>query len=359
MIHAMIMAGGGGTRFWPRSRKALPKQFLNVSSGPTLLQAAYERLEGMAGAGKVWIVTGHAYRAPTLEQIKGMNPDRIVGEPTGRDTAPCVALGAALVALEDPDGVMVVTPADHVIEPVREFTRAVQAAAKLAAGEGDALVTFGIRPTYPSTGYGYIHRGAPIEAPLGVKAYEVKAFCEKPKAEVAERFFTSGDYFWNSGIFVWKASTILNSLKANKPAIYEGVVKIAAAWNTPQREAVLNEIFPVLEKISIDYAVLERHPRVLVVEAPFSWDDVGSWLALERLNPQDASGNTVLAKHQGIETRNCVIVGDKERMITTIGVSDLLIIQDGDATLIAHRKDEGTVKNMVDQLKATGNEKYL
>lgn len=359
MIHAMIMAGGGGTRFWPRSRKALPKQFLSVTDGPTLLQAAYERLEGLAGKGKVWIVTGAGYRKSTLDQIASMNPDRIVGEPTGRDTAPCVALGAALVAKEDPQGVMVVTPADHVIEPVREFTRAVEAAAKLAADQGDALVTFGIKPTFPSTGYGYIHRGQSIAAPLGVQAYEVKAFCEKPKADVAERFFTSGEYFWNSGIFVWKASTILNSLKVNKPGIYEGVTRIAAAWDTPQREAVLNEVFPTLEKISIDYAVLEKHPRVLVVEAPFTWDDVGSWLAVERLNPQDPSGNTILGRHQGIDTKNCVIVGDQDRLISTIGVNDLIIIQDGNATLIAHRKHEGTVKNMVDQLKGTRDETYL
>lgn len=359
MIHAMIMAGGGGTRFWPRSRKALPKQFLSVTNGATLLQAAHERLEGLAGTGNVWIITGDAYRQSTLEQLPGSSLDRIVGEPVGRDTAPCVALGAALIAEVDPEGVMVVTPADHVIEPVREFVRAVRAAAQLATEHKDSVVTFGIRPTYPSTGYGYIQRGQPTEGPLGVKAFEVGGFREKPAPDVAERFFNSGEYYWNSGIFVWRAATILNALKANKPGIYEGVTKIAKAWNTPDRQKVLAEIFPTLEKISIDYAVLEKHPRVLVVEAPFAWDDVGSWLALERLNPQDPNGNTVLGNHSGIETTNCVIVGDKDRLITTIGVSDLLIIQDRDATLIAHRKDEGTVKQMVDLLKAQGKEAYL
>ena len=359
MIHAMIMAGGGGTRFWPRSRKSLPKQFLSVTEGPTLLQAAYERLEGLAGSGKVWIVTGEAYRQSTLDQLSGSVIDRIVGEPIGRDTAPCVALGAALVAAEDPNGVMVVTPADHVIEPVREFVRAVRAAALLATQHPKALITFGIRPTYPATGYGYIQRGQAMDGPLGVKAYSVGGFREKPAPDVAERFFTSGDYYWNSGIFVWRAQTILDALKANKPAMYDGVTAIARAWNTPHRQSVLAEIFPTLEKISIDYAVLEKHPQVLVVEAPFAWDDVGSWLALERLNPQDQNGNTVLGNHAGIETNNCVIVGEKDRLIATIGVSDLIIIQDKDATLIAHRKDEATVKQMVDLLKSKKGGTYL
>jgi mannose-1-phosphate guanylyltransferase len=359
MLHAMIMAGGGGTRFWPRSRQKRPKQFLTLSGDRSLLQQARDRIEALVPADHTWVVTAEAYRDETSSQLPELPADRIVGEPMGRDTAPCIGLGAALIARRDPAAVMLVMPADHVIEPVQEFRRAAGAAVQLAEENPTALITFGIPPTSPSTGYGYIQRGQEFAQRQGVSAYRAQKFEEKPALERAEKFFQSGEYYWNSGIFVWKADTVLKALRQQQPALYEGVQRIAEAWDTPRRAEVLRREYEPLKRISIDHAVMEHAREVLVVKAPYRWDDVGSWLAVERMQPQDADGNTVLATHCGLKTSKCVIVGDPGRLIATIGVQDLLIIQDGDAILIADRRDEGTVKQMVDLLKKKGLEKYL
>lgn len=359
MLHAMIMAGGGGTRFWPRSRQRRPKQFLKFAGERTLLQMAFDRLEGLAGAERIWIITGEGYRRETSQQLPVLTEDRIIGEPCGRDTAPCIGLGAALIAQQDPDAVMIVTPADHVIEPTREFVRAAQVAEQMAKEHPSALITFGIPPTFPATGYGYIHRGQVLAQRQGITVYRVEGFREKPNAELAENFLSTGAYYWNSGIFVWKAATILGALAQQRPALYEAVQRIAAAWPTPERQAVLQREYPTMEKTSIDYAVMEQAPEVLVVETPYRWDDVGSWLALERMNPQDADGNTVQATHAGIHTHDCVIVSEPGHLIATIGIDHLLIIQDGDVTLVADKREEGTVKQMVELLKKKGLEKYL
>jgi mannose-1-phosphate guanylyltransferase len=361
MLHAMIMAGGGGTRFWPRSRQRRPKQFLTLAGNRSLLQLALDRIEA-AGvpAANAWVITGEAYRAETASQLPSLDDSHIVGEPVGRDTAPCVGLGAALIARQDANAVMLVTPADHVIEPEREFQRAVHAAAGAAVENPNALITFGIKPNFPSTGYGYIQRGAASPGWQGINIFRVAKFEEKPAAERAEKFVASGEYYWNSGIFVWRAATILNALKEQKPALHAAVCRIADAWDTPRRQEVLRKEFESVEKISIDFAVMEKAKEVLVVEAPYRWDDVGSWLALERMNPQDSDSNTVLApSHVGLKTNNCVIVGEQGKLITTIGVKDLLIIQDGDSLLIADRSDEGTVKQLVDELKKRKLEKHL
>jgi mannose-1-phosphate guanylyltransferase len=359
MLHALIMAGGGGTRFWPRSRRRRPKQFLTLTGERTLLQQAYDRIEAAIPAERTWIITGAAYREETSRQLPQLAADRIVGEPCGRDTAACIGLGAALIAAQDPDAVMLVTPADHVIEPVQEFRRAVHVAEQMALEQPRALITFGIVPNYPATGYGYIHRGTPVAQRQGVSVFRVQEFREKPDHDLAERFVFSGEYFWNSGIFVWKAATILDALRQRQPKLAAAVRRIAEAWTTPDGAEVLRREYDSLDRISIDYAVMEHATEVLVVQAPFRWDDVGSWLALERLHPQDGQRNTVLATHSGLKTEGCVIVGEPDRLIATVGVKDLLIVQDGDATLVADRRDEGTVKQLVEQLKQQGLEKYL
>jgi mannose-1-phosphate guanylyltransferase len=360
MLHAMIMAGGGGTRFWPRSRQQRPKQFLAIGSDRTLLQQALDRIESPSlPAERCWVITGEAYLDETRHQLPGLPEHHVVGEPCGRDTAPCIGLAAALIAREDSDAVMLVTPADHVIEPVREFQRAVHVAAQMAEEHPTSIITFGIVPTFPATGYGYIHRGQQLAQRQGISVFRVAGFREKPAADVAERFFTSGEYFWNSGIFVWKAATVLEALKQQRPALHDAIGRIADGWATSRRQDVLRREYPNLEKISIDYAVMEHARDVLVVQAPYRWDDVGSWLALERLNPQDGQGNTIQGGHVGIKTRNCVIVGDTGRLIATVGVADLLIIQDGDCTLVAHRSDEGTVKQVVEELRKRGLDRYL
>jgi len=359
MLHAMIMAGGGGTRFWPRSRAKRPKQFLRFAGDRTLLQGTIDRIEAQVPRERTWIITGGAHREEASRQLPDLPASQVVGEPFGRDTAACIGLGAALIAKNDPDAVMIVMPADHVIEPVREFGRAAHAAEQLALEFPRALITFGIEPTYPATGYGYIHRGAVVAERSGVQAMKVQKFREKPTAPVAEEFIGSGEYLWNSGIFVWKASTILGELKNKLPTHEAAVRRIADAWGTPQQDEVFRSEYDALKKVSIDFAVMESAKEVLVLKAPFTWDDVGSWLALERRNPQDAHGNTIQATHSGIDTTNCVIVSDPNHLIATIGVSNLLIVQDGDVTMVADRREEESVKHIVDKLKKEGLENYL
>lgn len=361
MLHAMIMAGGGGTRFWPRSRSKRPKQFLTFSGDRTLLQGTVDRVAAQVPPERTWVITGDAYVAETRAQLPDVPASNIIGEPEGRDTAPCVGLGAAVIGKVDPNATIAVMPADHDIEPVQEFRRALHAAEQFANDSPDKLITFGIKPTFPSTGYGYILRGASAGSRQGVNASHVVAFAEKPPFPVAEEYVANGNYDWNSGIFVWKPQTILSELKARKPEVHGVVVAIAETWGTPQWAPALRDGYKRAAKVSIDKAVMEdagKEGKVLVLNAPYQWDDVGSWLALERGNPQDAEGNTVQANHCGINTSNCVIVGEADRVIGTYGVSNLLIVQDGNAILVADRKFEDKVKEIVDKLKATGRGEY-
>lgn len=359
MLHAMIMAGGGGTRFWPRSRTTRPKQFLTFAGDRTLLQGTFDRIAARVPAERTWVITGAAHAAEATRQLPELPARQIVGEPQGRDTAACIGLGAALISRVDPTATMIVLSADHVIEPEREFHRAVHAAEQFTADYPNALLTFGIRPTFPSTGYGYIQRGESVGQRQGVSATRVQAFKEKPNADTAERFVQSGEYLWNSGIFVWPVRAVLAELERQKPALFHGVQRIAAAWDTPERDEVFAREYAAAEKVSIDYAVMEAANEVLVIDAPYQWDDVGSWLALERRNPQDATGNTVQGSHIGLDTHGCVIGSDPGHLIATIGVRDLIVIQSGDATLVAAKKDEAAVKQLVDKMKAGGLGKYL
>ena len=359
MLHVLLMAGGGGTRFWPRSRQRRPKQFLPLSGDRSLLQQAYDRIESLVPPERTWVITAEDQRRLIAEQLPQLLPDRVICEPCRRDTAACIGVGAALIAADDPNAVMVATPADHVIEPAQVFRSAIQAGARLAEEHPSASIIFGIAPTYPATGYGYIHRGEPQPACGGIPVFAVREFREKPDEATAQEYVRSGDYFWNSGIFVWRAATLLGELKRQQPEIEQAAQAIARAWNTPQREAVFRQAYAPLKRISIDYAVMEHCQQAIVLQAPFTWDDLGSWRAVERMNPQDADGNTVLASHCGLDTRNCIIVGDADRLIATVGVDNLLIVQDGDAILVADKRDESATKRLVEHLRQRGWDRYL
>jgi mannose-1-phosphate guanylyltransferase len=363
MLHALIMAGGGGTRFWPRSRQSKPKQFLALTGARTLLQQTVERIEALVPPKRTWVITAQAHVEETARQLPQLPRERIIGEPCGRDTAPCIAVGAALIRQVDPDAVMAVMAADHVIEPAQELRRAVQVAELTVIDNPSALVTIGITPTFAATGYGYIERGPEVARRQGIGVHRVQAFREKPRPEVAREFVESGRYAWNSGMFFWRADTILGAMRASRPAIVQASERIAQVWPTAQRDTVLAADYPGMERVSIDFAVMEKAiPQgtpVFVVEAPFRWDDVGSWLALERMNPQDAEHNTVLGQHCGEDTHGCIVVGDPGKLIATAGVKDLIIIQDGDCILVADRNKEGSIKQLVEALRRRGLEKYL
>jgi mannose-1-phosphate guanylyltransferase len=358
-LHGLIMAGGGGTRFWPRSRQRFPKQFLNLTGDRSLIQQARHRLEALVSPEHTWVITSAQQRPLVLEQLPDVPPDQVVGEPVGRDTAACLGLGAAIVLARDPQASLVCTPADHVIEPVQEFRRTVQAAAGLAEEHPRALITFGITPSFPAQAYGYIQRGQPIAGRQGVPAFRIAAFKEKPDADTAEHYLQHGGYCWNSGIFVWKAAALLGELNRQRPEIHAVVHRIAQCWPTPERDAVFRQQYDAVTKISIDYAVMEHCAEGLMLQAPFTWDDVGSWEALERMHPQDAEHNTIQATHCGLGTRQCIVVGEPGRLIATAGLENLLIVQDGDATLVADRRDEAALKKLVERLKLMGFERFL
>jgi mannose-1-phosphate guanylyltransferase len=276
----------------------------------------------------------------------------------GRDTAACIGLAAALVAREDPDGVMVVAPADQLIHPAEKLAAALEAACDVAERTG-RIVTFGIKPTSPSVVYGYVQRGERLFEARQRPVYAVARFHEKPKREAAEEFLRRGDCYWNSGMFVWSVSTILAAIQRYRPALHGAIARISAALGTPKAENIIADEYSKLEKISIDYAVLEKADNVVIIEADFEWDDVGSWLALERHCKPDGDGNVVAGTHVGVDTRRCILAGEPGHVIATIGLSDAIVIHTPDATLVCNKAQAPEIKTLVAQLKAKGLEKHL
>ncbi|MGL4462412.1 MAG: mannose-1-phosphate guanylyltransferase, partial [Planctomycetia bacterium] len=265
MLHALIMAGGSGTRFWPLSRKNRPKQFLALHGERTLLQQAFDRIEALVGSSGVLVVTGAAHLEETRRQLPDLGPAQVVGEPVGRDTAACIGLAAAVLCRLDPDARMVVLPADHVVDPPEEFHKAVYVADQYLKKNAEALVTFGVKPTEPATGYGYLHRGELIETMEGASLHKLRGFREKPDRATAEQFLASGDYLWNAGVFCWKAATILAEIGKQSPELYDGLKRIMTGWSKDGFGENFAAEFAVLPKISIDYLVLEKSPNVYMV----------------------------------------------------------------------------------------------
>ena len=374
MLHAVIMAGGAGTRFWPASRADRPKQLLSLVDARTMLQATCDRLGSFVPPERTLILTNQRLVAAVREQLPQLPAAAVLGEPAKRDTAPCIGLAALLVLREDPEATMLVMPSDHVIRPAEKFQAAVRLAVALVDAAPRRIVTFGIRPTYPAETFGYIERGSPIaEAVSGrglalgethdsaqaAPAYAVTRFKEKPKADVAQGYVESGKYYWNSGIFLWRAATIVEELRARQPAMVENLQRIAAAAGKNDFDSIFRREFEALKGISIDYAVMEHAKDVAVIEAPFDWDDLGNWQSLSRLRGTDAAGNTIDAKHLGLKTVNSIIYGQPSHLIVTLGVTDLIVVHTSDATLVANRHDEEAVRELVRQLEERGWTEHL
>lgn len=358
MLHAVIMAGGSGTRFWPASRRERPKQFLNFSGEQTLIQDAATRCQPVIPAEHVWVVTNALHAAETARQLPEVPDSQILLEPCGRNTAPCIGLAAIQLLAVDPDATMLVMPADHVIQPAAMFLQAVRQAVEILARDPELLVLFGVEPTYPATGFGYIRRGEPIagaEWPM----FRVQKFEEKPNQLTAARYSASGEYYWNCGIFVWRARTILDALARHQPEIYERLQRLQAALGTPQWLETLAVEFPAMPSISIDYAVLEKADRVCVLDAPFAWDDVGSWHALARLKSTGGHGNVTDGLVCAVETSDCIIRSSDSHLVATIGVRDLIIVHTPAATLVADKRDESAIKQLIAELERRGLTEYL
>lgn len=346
------------------SRADQPKQLIPFVRGKSLLEIAADRLEGLIDADRVFICTGESYRQQIRAALPRFDDAHILGEPEGRDTLGAVAFPAAVIARDDPDAVIAVFTADHLIEPVDVFQQRVDAAYRVAERYADTLVTFGIEPTHAATGFGYVELGDPIDG--FDDAHRTAEFKEKPDAATAQRYIDSGRYLWNSGMFVWRASTLLGCVERYEPEVHAAVTRIAEAWSTPQRDAVLNEVYPTLKKISVDYGVMEPacrddRVRVATVRMPVKWLDVGSWPAFGQTLDADADGNRVDGVLAALlDSRDNLVVSDNPRhLIATIGVDNLVIIHTERATLICPADEAQRIKELHARVGELFGEEYL
>lgn len=361
MLHLVIMAGGSGTRFWPESRRAHPKQFLTLAGNQSLIQQAARRCRPMIAPQQTWVVTGAAHGGETRRQLPEIPASQIILEPCGRNTAPCIGLAAMAIAQRDPGATILVTPADHLIRPEDSFRETVASAETLVSERPDASVLIGITPTAPATGYGYIERGQKSGC-----AFRVDRFREKPSRDTAEEFLRTGRFYWNSGIFVWKAARLLELLREHQPTIGAILGRLEPVWSKPAWGQAFAEEFPRMPSISIDYAVLEPAAAnraddagVYVLPATFEWNDVGSWQSLPDVLGRDENGNTTNGPSGSLDTTGCVIRTTDEHLVATIGLKDFVVVHTPDATLVAPRDDENALRRLVALLEEQGFARYL
>ena len=349
------MAGGSGERFWPQSRLSRPKHLLPIVGDRPMLTQTLARLEGLVPPERTWILTNGEQAEAVRRICPKLDPEKIVAEPVGRDTAPAVALAALLVRRDGGDGAFAMLPADHVIHDESAF-RADLAAAFAAAERSPVIATIGIEPTFPATGYGYIEVGTERDG-----CFAVNRFVEKPDPETARGYLESGGYFWNGGIFVWRPSTILDALAEFRPELHRDC---AAIGENLEREMPLPEVlsarYPALEKISIDYAVMEKARNVVMIRSSFDWDDVGSWPAIGRHHPTDAAGNAIRGAAEVEDAADNIVVAEDGHLVGLIGVSGLVVVQTADATLICPKERAQDVKKLVQSIrKRKDGERYL
>ena len=349
------MAGGGGTRFWPLSRKERPKQLLNLTGREIMVNETIDRLMPAVNSDNMFIVTNVTQVPLMAEETKGrVLRNHILAEPAARNTAACIGYAAMEIVKKYTDGIMCIVPSDAYIKNEEEFARVINSAME-AAEETDMLVTIGIKPTFPATGYGYI-KGKKEEA--GKCYVEVEEFVEKPDLETAKAYLADGSYKWNSGMFIWKASTILKKFKGLLPDVYSCLEEIGEAMGTDKEASVIEKVYPEIPKISIDYGIMERSKDVLVIEGDFGWNDVGSLDMLTVVKDADAQGNILYGKQINIDTKDCILYG-KDKLIATVGVENLIVVQTEDAVLICDKNRAQDVKQVVDKLTEEGLEKYL
>lgn len=358
----VIMAGGGGTRLWPLSRKERPKQLLNLSGKDLMINETLDRLSKSIPRENMFIVTNAVQAELMKKETKDrMQDDHVLVEPAARNTAACIGYAAMEIVKKYGDGIMCILPSDHFIKNEKEFSAIINAAV-IAAEKTDALVTIGIKPSFPATGYGYIRVKPGSETAVGDengKNYSiVEEFVEKPDLETAEKYVKEGCYSWNSGMFIWKASTILSYMSRLLPDVYACLEKIGNAMNTPDERKVIEEVYPVIPKISIDYGIMERADHVLVISGEFGWNDIGSLDMLSIMKDADENGNTAYGEQLLIDTKDCIVYGT-DKLIATVGISDLIVVQTEDAVLVCHKDKSQDVKTIVEALKKQEKEHYL
>ncbi len=349
------MAGGRGERFWPKSRKSLPKQFLSLTDdGKTMIQLTVERILPLVKMEDIYISTNRDYKELVRQQLPEIPEENILCEPVGRNTAPCIGLGAVHMRKKYEDAVMYVLPSDHLIKYTSIFLSTLTDAGEVAE-QGENLVTLGITPDCPETGYGYI-KFLPNQM-LG-RAFEVDRFVEKPDLETAKEYVASEQYLWNSGMFIWKVSTILKNLETYLPETYEGLNRIADAIGTEEEELVLEKEFSAFQSESIDYGIMEKAKNIYILSGSFGWDDVGSWLAVGRIKKSNEFGNVINGNAVTVDTKNCIIQGGK-KLIATVGIEDIIVVDTEDALLICEKDSAGNIKKVLENLKICNRTEYL
>jgi len=348
-LYALIMAGGGGTRLWPLSRRDHPKQALQLFGNRTMFQYSVDRLLPLLPPERIYVVTASEQVALLSEQYTDLPPENFIVEPEGRGTASCIALSTMHLHRINPDAVMVVVTADHYVRDITNFCNTLRTAKDIA--EQGYLVTLGVKPTYASTGYGYIQQGGSLGMINDVTYYDVKQFTEKPEADVAEEFLKQGTYLWNSGMFIWRVDTILNEIQKNMPALHQVIGRLNRALDTHQYNSMLQVLWPGLEKETIDYGIMEKASKVAVLAVNFGWSDIGIWDAVMEMHETDDSGNVLLGDVFDQNSHGIMVHSDTQRFIATIGLEDLIIVDTPGALLITRRDQCQHVKGVVDHLK--------
>lgn len=352
----VIMAGGRGERFWPASRLKKPKHLLPIVGDKSMLGQTLDRIGGLVPPENIMVITNAEQRESVLEVCPELLPENVIGEPVGRDTAAAVGLAMVLVKHRSPDATFAMLPADHVIEDAANF-QAVLAAGFEAAEREAVLVTIGIEPNTPATGYGYIHKGKEQAPADGSPVFAVQRFVEKPDLETAKSYLESGEYFWNAGMFIWTVSTIETAFAENTPALYQSLQAIGNALdNGSELVPLLEQEYPKLEKISVDYAIMEKSTNVVTIPSAFDWDDVGEWPAVARHHEADANGNTVKGDAAIEDGTGNIVVGPKGHLISLVGVDDLIVVHTADATLICPKSKAQQIKQLVKNV--TGDPKW-
>jgi mannose-1-phosphate guanylyltransferase len=358
-LYAVIMAGGIGSRLWPRSRSTSPKQFLDLLGSRTMIQETIDRIQPLVPLERVLVVLSEEH-APTVQaQVPGLPAQNLILEPGPRGTAPCIGLAAAILLLRDPKATMAIFPADHRIADAAGFRQAIRAAAQVA--QDGYLVTLGIAPDRPHTGYGYIQRGNPLGRFAGQPAYAVRRFTEKPDEATANRFVDSGEYYWNGGIFIWRADTILEQMAEHLSDLRAALRTVTRAWDTPQRDDVLEKAWQEVPRTTIDYGIMEKAAQVATVPIDVGWDDVGNWSTLSNLLEVDGQGNALQGRGQAVlvDTEGSFVHASDGRLVAVVGLEDFIVVDTADALLVCPQDRAQDVRDVVHALQERGLDRYL
>lgn len=355
--YVAIIAGGIGSRFWPKSRVSYPKQFLDVlNTGKTLIQGTFERFERFVPKENIFVVTSAEYADIVKEQIAGIKEENIVSEPSRKNTAPCIAYISFKVLLSDPEATLIIAPADHLILDNVTFEQTCKRAIDFVA-EHDALVTLGIKPTYPNTGYGYIQYETENAGEDNV--FKVKTFTEKPNLELAKTFLLSGDFLWNAGIFIWKASTIIERFERHQPELHEIFAGEKDKFNTDEEQEAINRIYPLCSSVSIDYAIMEKADNVYVIPSSFGWSDLGTWTSAYDNLEKDYLGNALAGdKVMVIDSTQCMISASHNKLLVLQGLNDFIIVDTPDVLLICKKEKEQEIKEYVAEVRKNMGDIY-